>query len=84
MKIVVISNEDGLHARLVALLCLTANKFKSEITILKGDVYYNAKDINMMMSACIEYKDRIIIEAKGTDSDEAELELGILLENMVD
>ncbi len=70
---VVISNKLGLHARPAALLVKTANKYKSEIDIIKvsdGEVV-NAKSIMGVMMLAASQGTKLVIRADGDDSRDA-------------
>lgn len=80
----VIKNSVGLHARPAAVFCTEAKKYASDITISKDGESYNAKSVVMVMSAGIECGDRVVIEAKGSDSTAAEKGLTDLLKSLED
>ena len=46
-------------------------KFQSDIKLKKGDKVINAKEVLEILSADINFNDEIIIEANGTDEEEA-------------
>jgi len=74
-KKIQILNEEGLHARPAALFVQIANKYDSNITVIKDDVEVNGKSIMgvLMLEAG---KDSIIeIIAEGEDALEAIEEL---------
>lgn len=84
-KEIVIKNKQGLHARPAAIFVQIANKFDSEITVTKGDEEINGKSIMGILMLGAEQGTRVVIEAKGEDSEEAVLELEkILLEDEED
>lgn len=64
----VIKNKLGLHARPAALLVQTANKFKSEIEILKGRQKVNGKSIMGIMTLAAGVGTPITIRISGEDS----------------
>lgn len=66
-----IKNQLGLHARPAALLVRTAEKFKSNIFIVKGDLEVNGKSIMGVMMLAAEMGSQITIRAEGEDEKEA-------------
>ncbi|MCD6169513.1 MAG: HPr family phosphocarrier protein [Candidatus Latescibacteria bacterium] len=70
-KRVTIKNQLGLHARPAALLVRTAEKFKSNIFIVKGDLEVNGKSIMGVMMLAAEMGSQITIRAEGEDEKEA-------------
>jgi phosphocarrier protein len=75
-------NELGLHARPAAEFVRTVQKFKSEITIRKGDEHFVAGSILEVLSANLDCGTRIAIEAIGPDEQEALDELETLLQRL--
>ncbi|USS40143.1 HPr family phosphocarrier protein [Thermococcus aggregans] len=78
-----IKNKTGLHARPAAMFVETARKFKSEITILKGNNSANAKNILQVLALGIEYGDEIILRVSGEDESDALKELVHLVEEVL-
>jgi phosphocarrier protein len=74
---ITITNETGLHARPASVFVSTATKFKSELTLLKGEKRVNAKSIMGVLSMGITKGTEITISAEGPDEEEA---AGALLE----
>ena len=74
-KIIVIKNKQGLHARPAALFVQIANKFASEITIVKGRQKVNGKSIMGILMLGAEQGTEITIEADGKDAEIALAEL---------
>jgi phosphocarrier protein len=68
---VTLINKYGLHARPATLLAETANRFKSEITILKDDQEVNGKSIFGIMMLAAEKGSLLQIRAVGADAAEA-------------
>jgi len=75
-----IRNKLGLHARPAALFVQTANKFESDILIIKGKQKVNGKSIMGIMTLAAGPGTQITIRAIGHDASEALRELGKLLE----
>lgn len=80
-KIITILNEQGLHARPASVFAKTANKFKSNISIVHGNDTINAKSIIIIMSLGLKKGEEIKIITKGEDEEEAMEALVSLIEN---
>ncbi|MFZ7131466.1 MAG: HPr family phosphocarrier protein [Eubacteriales bacterium] len=70
-KKVEISNKTGLHARPASLFVELANRFKSDIYVKKDTVTVSAKSIMGIMVLGVSKGSEIIIEADGSDENEA-------------
>ncbi|MGA9174164.1 MAG: HPr family phosphocarrier protein [Thermoactinomyces sp.] len=70
-KKVIVELETGLHARPAALFVQEANKFSSEIFVVKGTKKVNAKSIMGIMSLAVSRGAEITIVADGSDEEEA-------------
>jgi catabolite repression HPr-like protein len=68
---VIVELETGLHARPAALFVQEANKFVSEIFVVKGTKKVNAKSIMGIMSLAVSRGTEITIVADGPDAEEA-------------
>lgn len=77
----VISNEFGLHARPAAALVSLANKFQSQIFLVKDDTKVNAKSILGVLVLAAESGSKVTIEARGEDAEEAVREIIELANN---
>lgn len=78
-KVIVIKNKQGLHARPAALFVQIANKYNSEITIVKGRQKINGKSIMGIMMLAAGAGSKITVIANGDDADKAIVELEKLL-----
>ena len=79
---VVIKNRLGIHARPATLLVQAAAKFEAEIFLSKGEVRrVNGKSIMGIMMLAAEHGAELLIEAEGSDADEAVAEVAALLES---
>ena len=78
MKIV---NEFGLHARPAAALVSLANKFESQIFLLKEDTKVNAKSILGVLVLAAESGSTVEVEAEGEDAEQAVQAIIKLAEN---
>jgi len=70
-KEVTILNATGLHARPASMFVQEAGKYKSEISIIKGDKKINAKSIMGIMAGGLSKDTVISIEADGEDEQAA-------------
>ncbi|MES2573095.1 MAG: HPr family phosphocarrier protein [Verrucomicrobiota bacterium] len=76
-----IVNELGLHARPASEFVRCVMKFKSEVTIRKGEEHFSAASILEVLSANLDCGARMVIEAIGSDAEEALDELERLLQH---
>jgi len=82
---IIIKNKTGLHARPAALFVQIANKFESDITIIKGDQEVNGKSIMGILMLAAEKGAKIVVVAEGPDSEKAIEELSkVLLSDDID
>jgi phosphocarrier protein len=70
-KMTVILNRAGIHARPAALIVQTAGKFKSKITLMKGEDSINGKSIMGIITLGAGFETEIRIIAEGEDEAEA-------------
>lgn len=70
-KKVVVNLQTGLHARPAAMFVQEANKFSSEIFVVKDTKKVNAKSIMGIMSLAVSKGTEITITADGNDAEEA-------------
>ncbi|MFH1411283.1 MAG: HPr family phosphocarrier protein [Candidatus Omnitrophota bacterium] len=80
-KDIEIKNKTGLHARPAAMFVQVANKYESEITILKDDQEVNGKSIMGILMLAAEKGTKITIIAEGDDAPAAVEELSNILLN---
>ena len=78
---VLIVNELGLHARAAALFVKEANKFDSEIIVIKDGIKAEGKSIMSLMMLAAPKGSTLEIIAKGNDAVEAVNMLESLVEN---
>ena len=74
-----IVNKLGLHARPAAEFVRCVIRFKSTITICKGEESFSAASILEVLSADLDCGARVILEAIGPDEQEALDGLELLL-----
>jgi len=79
-RIVTIKNKQGLHARPAAMFVQIANKYNSDITIVKGRQKVNGKSIMGIMMLAAGAGSRVTIIANGDDADVAATALERLLQ----
>lgn len=78
-KEIVIRHKTGLHARPAAIFVQLANKYESDIAIIKGTQRVNGKSIMGILTLAAEKGTKITIVADGEDAKEAMEELSALL-----
>lgn len=79
----VIVDELGIHARPAGLLAKIAGRYKSQITIYKGDMKNDAKSIIGVMTIGAKKGDEIKLTCEGEDEvDAAEAMLNFLTKNL--
>lgn len=78
-KTVIIKNKQGLHARPAALFVQIANKFDSDVTVMKGKTRVNGKSIMGIMMLEAPRGAKVTIITKGLDAQAAMTELESLL-----
>ncbi len=70
-KILIVQNRAGIHARPAAIIAQTANKFESEISLLRDDAEVNAKSIMGVIAMGAGYNTQLTLRADGPDETEA-------------
>ncbi len=78
---VIITNEEGLHARPAARYLQEAIKYQSKITLIKGDKEYDGKSILSILSMGAYRGSEIILQCEGEDEIAALENLKDFLEN---
>lgn len=76
-----IMNTLGLHARAAATFVKIANRFQSEITVIKDEASVNGKSIMGVLMLAAAKGTEISVTAKGGDAKEALEALGKLIED---
>ena len=74
-----ILNRLGLHARAAAQFVHLANRYASEIRILKDGVEVNGKSIMGVLMLAAPRESRILVRAAGPDAEEAIAAIGLLI-----
>ena len=75
----VIKNKLGLHARPAALLVQTANRFKSDVEVIKGRQKVNGKSIMGIMTLAAGVGTAITVKITGEDAQLAMAEIAKLI-----
>ena len=78
-KEIVVKNRTGLHARPAAIFVQLANKYESDITIVKENQEVNGKSIMGILMLAAEKGAKITIIADGDDAEEALEQLSEIL-----
>jgi len=78
-KNIVIKSKQGLHARPAALFVQIANKFDSDIFVVKDGEEVNGKSIMGILMLAAEQGAKVCLKAIGTDAEEAVIELEKIL-----
>lgn len=76
---IIVKNKTGLHARPAAIFVQIANKFESEITIIKDEQEVNGKSIMGILMLAAERGAEITIIAEGDDAEKAVEELSSIV-----
>lgn len=76
---VTIQNELGLHARPAAEFVRVANKFRSEITLIKDGRRFSASSLIDVLRANLDRGASAMLEARGADAEAAVARLEKLL-----
>ena len=74
-----ITNARGLHARASAKFVETAARFKSEVTVRKGDTTVSGRSIMSLMMLAASKGSIIELTAEGEDAEEALRALSTLI-----
>ena len=81
IRVAMIQNELGLHARAAAQFVQTANKFRAEITVSKDGEEVNGKSILKLMMLAVPIGSEILLKADGEDALEMLESLVRLIDN---
>jgi phosphocarrier protein HPr len=83
-KEIVIKNRTGLHARPAAVFVQKANKYESDIKILKDEQEVNGKSIMGILMLAAEKGSTIKLVISGRDAEKAMKELSESLSGDID
>ncbi len=76
---IIVENQSGLHARPAAGFVRTANKYESEVTVIKDDQEVNGKSIMGILMLAAEKGAKITLLVEGEDAEKAMEELAGIL-----
>lgn len=79
-KEMILKNKSGLHARPAALFVQIANKFLSDIRLIKEGQEANGKSIMGILMLAAEKGSHITLIASGEDAEQAVRELSEIIE----
>ena len=77
-KLLTVKNRAGIHA---AIISQTANRFESEILLIRDDISANAKSIMGVITMAAGYNSVIKLQAEGSDEKEAAKTIEALFES---
>ncbi|MGB0662928.1 MAG: HPr family phosphocarrier protein [Pontibacterium sp.] len=83
-KTLTICNKLGLHARAAAKFVETANRFSSEVNLIKDGRSVNGKSIMSVMMLAATMGTEVTIEANGKDAEQALDAIATLINNKFD
>ena len=78
-RLITVQNELGLHARPAAEFVRVANRFRSEITLIKDQQRFSASSLIDVLRANLDRGATATLEARGADAEEAVSRLEKLL-----
>ena len=70
-KNLIVRNRAGIHARPAAIISQTANRFESEILLIRDDISANAKSIMGVIAMGAGYNKQLTLQVTGLDESEA-------------
>ena len=70
-RVVVIQNEQGLHARPAEMFARTALKFESQVAVIRGERRVDGKSIIDLLTMGATQGTELIVEASGPDAADA-------------
>jgi phosphocarrier protein len=79
-----IRNQFGIHARPAALFVKTANRFDSEVIVMKDGNKVSGKSIMGLITLEASCGSKLTVTAQGPDADEAMKELQLLVDSKFD
>ncbi len=76
-----IVNTLGLHARAAAQLVQTANRYRSDVQVLKDGAQVNGKSIMGVLTLAAAKGTQIVVAVEGEDAQSAMEALALVIEN---
>jgi phosphocarrier protein len=67
----IIQDPAGIHARPAGVLAKTAQRYKSEITVTKGEKTASLKKVFALMGLAVKQNEGVTIRFEGQDEDDA-------------
>lgn len=80
----VVKSKNGIHARPASMIADLASKYQGEIHLYKNDKKYNGKSIMSIMSMGLQEDETVTIEAIGEESEQMEIKIKEIIDNIVD
>ena len=77
----IIRNKVGLHARPAVLFVQAAQRFASEIRVIKDGQEGNAKSFKSVLALAVNQDDEVTVRAEGPDAEAALAELAQLVQD---
>jgi len=79
-----IINKTGLHARPAAELALMCRQFNCELRVINGNAVINPKNIISILAGRVKQGDSVVLEAEGSDEEEAGNAIAGFIKNLKD
>ena len=76
----VVQSELGLHARPAGRFVSLAGRFRSEVTVARGDEWVSGRSVLSLLSLAAAFGTRLRVRAFGADAGQAVAALGQILE----
>jgi phosphocarrier protein len=81
-RAIVVTNPEGLHVRPVAMFGSLAQKFQSDVAVVKNGNRFDGKSPLDLLGLGALPGTKLVLEIRGPDQDEAMKALGELLERL--
>ncbi len=66
-----VSDPNGLHARVAALIAEVATQFEAELIVQRGQAVANGRSLLGMLALCVGPGELLTVIARGIDADKA-------------
>ncbi len=80
----IITNKQGLHARPAALFVQIAEKYDSEITVVKDQERVNGKSIMGLLMLGAHYQSKVAVIVEGSDAQQAMEDIKLFFDSGVE
>lgn len=77
----IIRNKVGLHARPAVLFVQAAQRFQSDVRVIKDGKEGNAKSFKAVLALAVNQNDEVLVRAEGADAEAALAALTQLVED---